>query len=196
MTKAVEFYFDVGSPAAYLAWTQLPKLCVDTGAELVYKPILLGGVFKETGNSPPISVPAKGKWMLADLARFATFYGVPLNFNPHFPINTLFLMRAAAALVTAEPERFEAFLTAVFTAIWVDKKDMGDPQVAAEVLTEAGFDPQTLVELTQQDTTKEALIKLTAEAVQRGVFGAPTCFVGDEMFFGQDRMDFIQRALQ
>lgn len=196
MTKAVEFYFDVGSPAAYLAWTQLPKLCIDTGAELVYKPILLGGVFKETGNSPPISVPAKGKWMLADLARFATFYGVPLNFNPHFPINTLFLMRAAAALVTAEPERFEAFLTAVFTAIWVDKKDMGDPQVAAEVLTEAGFDPQTLVELTQQDTTKEALIKLTAEAVQRGVFGAPTCFVGDEMFFGQDRMDFIQRALQ
>lgn len=196
MTKAVEFYFDVGSPAAYLAWTQLPKLCTDTGAELVYKPILLGGVFKETGNSPPISVPAKGKWMLADLARFATFYGVPLNFNPHFPINTLFLMRAAAALVTAEPERFEAFLTAVFTAIWVDKKDMGDPQVTAEVLAEAGFDPQTLVELTQQDTTKEALIKLTAEAVQRGVFGAPTCFVGDEMFFGQDRMDFIQRALQ
>jgi len=196
MTKAVEFYFDVGSPAAYLAWTQLPKLCIDTGAELVYKPILLGGVFKETGNSPPISVPAKGKWMLADLARFAKFYGVPLNFNPHFPINTLFLMRAAAALVTAEPERFEAFLTAVFTAIWVDKKDMGDPQVTAEVLTEAGFDPQTLVELTQQDTTKEALIKLTAEAVQRGVFGAPTCFVGDEMFFGQDRMDFIQRALQ
>lgn len=196
MTKTVEFYFDVGSPAAYLAWTQLPKICADAGAKLVYKPMLLGGVFKDTGNAPPINIPAKGKWMLADLARYADYYGVPLNFNPYFPINTLFLMRAAAALVTAEPERFEALIAAAFNAIWVDEKDMGDSQVTAQVLAEAGFDPQTLVELTQQSATKEALIKLTAEAVQRGVFGAPTCFVGEEMFFGQDRMDFIQRALQ
>src|SRR5690606_34706627 len=97
MSKTVEFYFDFGSPATYLAWTQLPAICAEAGARLVYRPMLLGGVFQAAGNASPISVPAKGRYMFRDLARFARRYGVPLQFNPHFPINTLALMRGAVA---------------------------------------------------------------------------------------------------
>jgi len=94
-TQSVEFFFDFGSPASYLAWTQLPALCAASGATLIYRPMLLGGVFQATGNASPVAVPAKGRYMLTDLARFAARYGVPLRFNPHFPINTLALMRGA-----------------------------------------------------------------------------------------------------
>lgn len=196
MSKQVEFYFDVGSPAAYLAWTQLPRLCEETGATLVYKPMLLGAVFKATGNSAPATVPAKGQWMVQDLARHAEYYGVPWVFNPHFPINTLLLMRAAVVVLNSEPERMKAYLEAVFRAIWVEQKNMNDPQVAAEVLSQAGFDPQALVAKCEEDATKAALREITEEAVQRGVFGAPTCFVGGEMHFGQDRLEFVRRALE
>ena len=92
MRKSLEFFFDVGSPASYLAWTKLPTLCASHGAELIYRPMLLGGVFKATGNQSPITIPAKGAWMMSDLARFAKRYGVPYVLNPHFPINTLNLI--------------------------------------------------------------------------------------------------------
>ena len=98
MAKTVDFYFDFGSLASYLAWTQLPKLCADAGAALVWQPMLLGGVFQSTGNRAPISVPLKGSYLFVDMARFAKRYGVPLVMNPHFPINTLQLMRAAVGL--------------------------------------------------------------------------------------------------
>lgn len=196
MTKQVAFYFDVGSPAAYLAWTQLPALCEATRAELVYKPMLLGGVFKATGNSAPAAVPAKGQWMLQDLGRHAAYYGVPLVFNPHFPINTLLLMRGAVALQQEQAERFSDYLEAVFKAIWVEQKNMNDPNVVGQVLAAAGFEPQGLLALCEKADTKEALKAITTEAVQKGVFGAPTFFVGDEMHFGQDRLDFVRRALE
>ena len=131
MTKTVDFYFDFGSPAAYLAWTQLPKLCADAGATLVWQPILLGGVFQSTGNRAPISVPLKGSYLFVDLARFAKRYGVPLVMNPHFPINTLHLMRAAVGLQLRADARFEAYCAAMFRAIWVDALNLGDPAVLA-----------------------------------------------------------------
>ena len=106
MSKTVEFYFDLGSPATYLAYTQLPKICAQTDARLVYIPILLGGVFKATGNASPATVPAKGRYMFQDLDRYAKRYGVPLKFNPHFPINTLMLMRAVTGMQLHHPERF------------------------------------------------------------------------------------------
>ncbi|XLX42296.1 2-hydroxychromene-2-carboxylate isomerase [Ectopseudomonas mendocina] len=196
MSKTVEFFFDLGSPASYLAHTQLPALCLDSGATLIYRPMLLGAVFQATGNASPAMIPAKGRYMLRDLARFAERYGVPMRFNPHFPINTLTLMRLLVAVQMHQPERFDDALQALFKAIWVDGLNMGDPVRVAEVLTAAGFDAQALQEQIAEPAVKDALKATTEEAVKRGVFGAPTCFVNGEMFFGQDRLEFIREALR
>ncbi|MBC9252883.1 disulfide bond formation protein DsbA [Pseudomonas alcaligenes] len=196
MSKSVEFYFDFGSPATYLAWTQLPALCAEQGAALIYKPMLLGGVFQATGNASPITIPSKGRFMIQDLQRFARRYGVPMQFNPHFPINTLGLMRGAVAVQLRMPERFEAFITTIFRALWVDGQNLGDLAVLGKVLAEAGFEPQALLALTAEQEVKDVLKATTEEAVRRGVFGAPSMFVGNELFFGQDRLDFVREALQ
>ena len=193
--KTVEFFFDFGSPASYLAWTQLPAICSAAGAALAYRPMLLGGVFQATGNASPVTVPAKGKYMLTDLARFARRYGVPMRFNPHFPINTLALMRGAVGLQLRDPGRFDGYVTAMFRAMWVEGRNMGDPAVVAEVLAQAGLDPQWILALTGDPAVKDALKAATEEAVRRGAFGAPTMFVGGQMFFGQDRLDFVREAL-
>ncbi|MDU4253284.1 MULTISPECIES: 2-hydroxychromene-2-carboxylate isomerase [Pseudomonas] len=195
MSKSVEFYFDFGSPTSYLAYTQLPKICAETGAELVYRPVLLGGVFQATGNASPIAVPAKGRYTLIDMTRFARRYGVPMKMNPHFPINTLTLMRAATGIQLRQPERFEALLACVFKGMWVDALNLGDPAVLGPLLAEAGFDPQALLALTAEQDVKDALKANTEAAIKRGMFGAPTFFVGNEMFFGQDRLDFVREAL-
>jgi 2-hydroxychromene-2-carboxylate isomerase len=195
MTKAVDFYFDFGSPAAYLAWTQLPTLCADAGATLVWQPILLGGVFQATGNRAPITVPLKGSYLFVDMARYAKRYGVPLVMNPHFPINTLHLMRAAVGLQLRADARFEAYCAAMFRAIWVDALNLGDPAVLAATLTGDGFEPAALLALSAEPEVKEALKARTDAAVQRGIFGAPTMFVGEQMFWGQDRLDFVRDAL-
>jgi len=195
MSKSVEFYFDFGSPTTYLAWTQLPQLCAETGAALVYKPMLLGGVFQATGTASPVTIPAKGRFMLQDLARYARRYQVAMTFNPHFPINTLGLMRAAVAVQLRLPERFEAFLKLIFEAMWVEAHNLGDPAVLAKVLAEGGFEPQALLALSAEQEVKDALKATTEEALKRGVFGAPAMFVGDELFFGQDRLDFVREAL-
>ena len=193
--KAVEFFFDFGSPTTYLAWTQLPAICAAGGATLIYRPMLLGGVFQATGNASPVTVPAKGRYMLTDMARFARRYGVTLHFNPHFPINTLALMRGAVGLQLHMPQRFDDYVTAMFKAIWVEGRNMGDPAVVADALTQAGLDAQAVLALTADPAVKDALKGNTEEAVRRGAFGAPTMFVGDAMFFGQDRLDFVREAL-
>ncbi|WP_069863027.1 2-hydroxychromene-2-carboxylate isomerase [Pseudomonas citronellolis] len=195
MSKSVEFYFDFGSPTSYLAYTQLPSICAAAGAELVYRPVLLGGVFQATGNVSPIAVPAKGRYTLVDMQRFARRYGVPLKMNPHFPINTLLLMRAATGVQLRQPERFEALLACVFKGMWVDALNLGDAAVLGPLLAEAGFEPQALLALAADQEVKDALKANTEAAIKRGMFGAPTMFVGDEMFFGQDRLDFVREAL-
>ncbi len=195
MSKTAEFYFDVGSPTAYLANKRLQQLCDECDASLEYRPVLLGGIFKATGNMSPVAIPAKGKYMMAqDLPRFAAAYGAPLNFNPYFPINTLNLMRGAIASLN-EPF-FHTYLNAVFDAIWVDGKDMGDVAVVQEVLSTAGLDADALLAMTQNPEVKAKLIENTQAAVDRGLFGVPTIFVDQQMFFGQDRMQFIERALR
>jgi len=195
MNKTVEFLFDVGSPTAYLAWTQLPTICAETGATLVYKPILLGAVFQATGNVSPAAVPAKGSYMTADLTRFAKRYGVPFAHNPFFPINTLVLMRGAVGVQLRSPERFDDYLKAVFNALWVDEKNLNDPAVLMATLAAAGFEPAAMQALVADPVVKDALRANTEAAVARGVFGAPTMFVGETMFFGQDRLDFVREAL-
>jgi len=193
--KRLEYFFDFGSPTSYLAWTQLPGLVAETGAELVWRPMLLGGVFKATGNASPVSVPAKGRWMGADIARWARRYGVPFRFNPHFPINTLTLMRGAAGLQLRAPEQFARYCEVVSKALWEEARNLGDPAILAATLAAAGFDVEAFTELVGDPEVKARLVATTEEAVARGVFGAPTFFVGEAMFFGQDRLDFVREAL-
>ncbi|KPG97019.1 disulfide bond formation protein DsbA [Pseudomonas sp. RIT-PI-q] len=195
MSKTVEFFFDLGSPATYLAYTQLPKICAQTDSQLIYIPMLLGGVFKATGNASPAMIPTKGRYMFQDLDRYAQRYGVPLKFNPHFPINTLMLMRATTGMQLRHPERFQAFIDCLFNALWVEGRSLDDPATVAAVLTQNGFDPNEVMALTADEEVKAALKDNTEKAVQRGVFGAPSMFVDNQLFFGQDRLDFVLEAL-
>ena len=195
MQKTVEFCFDFGSPTSYLAYTQLPKIAAECGADIVWQPMLLGGVFKATGNASPVSVPAKGRWMSHDIQRWARRYAVPFVFNPHFPINTLSLMRGAVGIQMHRPDDFERYLGVVFHAMWEAPRNLSDAAVLAATLNEAGLDSDAFAAMVGEPQVKASLVANTENAVARGVFGAPTFFVGEQMFFGQDRLDFVREAL-
>lgn len=195
MTKSVDFYFDVGSPTAYLAHNRLKQLKLEYGCSVIYHPVLLGGLFKASGNSSPVTVPAKGRYMMMeDLPRFAKLYNVPLNTNPHFPINTLNLMRGAVSALNEA--YFDTYIDTIFNSIWVESRNMGDIDTVIEVLSDAGLDAKSILEATQNPEVKQQLISNTEQAVERGLFGAPTMFVDGEMFFGQDRLQFVEAALK
>lgn len=194
MSKAVEFFFDFGSPTSYLAWTQLPRIAQEHGAEIIWRPVLLGAIFKATGNNSPVMIPAKGRYMLNDMARFARRYGVPLAPNPFFPINTLQLMRGAIGYLGTED--FPRYVKAIYEGIWTQRLNLGDAAQVATVLTQAGLDPARFEQLINDENIKETLKNNTDEAVKRGLFGVPTYFVGEDMFFGQDRLDFVAEALR
>ena len=194
MSTQVDFYFDYGSPTSYLAYVQLPGLVARTGAIINHRPVLLGGIFQATGNRSPMDVPAKRKWMVADMAFFAARYKVPFAINPYFPINTLNLMRGA---IFAQNEGFlREYSDAVFSGIWVERRNLGDVAEVREVLATAGLAVDAMLAATQQPLIKEALKTATDAAVGRGVFGVPAMFVGDVMFFGQDRLRYIEEAIQ
>ncbi len=190
MTKNIEFYFDFGSPTAYLAFTQLQLIAEKNKTNLEYYPILLGGVFKATGNNPPASVPAKGKYMMVDLQRYADKYKVPYKRNPYFPVNTLSLMRGAVSY--QEDGDFLKYVNVMFKNMWIDPKNLNDDEVLKKVLIDNNFDADDFTKRISDQNTKNKLISNTENAVKKGAFGAPTIFVGDEMFFGQDRMEFIE----
>ncbi len=193
MKKKVEFFFDVGSPTAYLAYTQLPGIATRASAEIAWKPILLGGLFKAVGNQSPAFLAPKSAWMASDLPRFASRYGVPYRKNDYFPINTLSLMRGAVA--AKQEDILEPYLAAVFPAMWVHSKKMDELDVVTETLKEGGLDPENLLTRIGDQSVKDELKANTEEAAQRGAFGAPTFFVGKDMFFGQDRLEFVAEAL-
>jgi 2-hydroxychromene-2-carboxylate isomerase len=157
--------------------------------------MLLGGVFQATGNAAPMTVPAKGKYLITDMQRYAKTYGVPLNFNPFFPIITTTLMRMVTGLQMRSDPQLQHFMDSVYTAIWVDGMNMNDPVVVAEVLNQAGFAAAELLALANEQATKDQLKAVTMRAVERGVFGAPTFFVGDDMYWGQDRIEQVIAAL-
>ena len=196
MAKTFDYYFDFGSLATYLAHTQMDKIKAETGASPVYLPMLLGAVFKATGNASPASVPAKGKYIFVDFKRFADSYGIPLETNPFFPIITTTLMRMVAGLQMRSDARMHAFMDTIFKAIWVDAMNLNAPEVVEQVLREAHFDPVELLQLANEQATKDRLKDITTQAVDRGVFGAPTFFVGQEMFWGQDRIEQLKVALR
>ena len=194
MTKTVTFYFDYGSPATYLAWTQINNIIEEANATLTMIPMLLGGVFKETGNVSPATVPAKGKWMNNDLKKHAELYNVEFNSNSFFPINTLNLMRGAIA--AQNMDIFQKYSEAIFTGIWVKDLNLGDISILQDYLDKSDINTVKLFDLAQSDEVKTILIQNTKEAVAKGVFGAPTFLMGDELIFGQDRLNFLKLALK
>ncbi len=193
MSKQIDFYFDFVSPWTYMASTQLSSLAAKYNAEIVYKPALLGGIFKTVGNIAPATVPAKGKWMLIDLARHAKKYNVPFQMTPYFPVNTVRTMRGM--LVAMQDGYFAEYYAALWPATWVDGRNVGDTAVLQEIIREIGQDPEQFAQRIEDPAIKQELIDRTAEAVSRGLFGMPTFFIDGEMYFGQDRLDFVEDAL-
>jgi len=193
--KQVEFFFDVGSPYSHLAYHQLPKIAKARNAEILWRPILLGGIFQATGNASPFTVPQKAKHSLTDLERWANYFDAPFTPNPHFPINTLQLMRGAVAMQMRSDEEFHRYLSAILGAMFEKPRNLNNVQEISAVLEAAGFLPMDVLAMVQDDKVKQALRANTDEAVARGVFGAPTFFVGENMFWGQDRLHFVDLAL-
>ncbi len=193
MGKKLEFVFDVGSPTAYLAWTQLPGLLQRSGAELVYVPVLLGGLFKASGNASPVDTPAKSAYIARDCQRYARKLGVLFKINPYFPVNTLMVMRGVVGAQRAG--ELDPVLTAAFRAMWVGEQKLDDPIVLEHLAEKAGVGIRKFVGWISDDSVKAALRSNTERAAARGAFGAPTFFVGEEMFFGQDRMDWVEETL-
>ncbi|OUR95950.1 disulfide bond formation protein DsbA [Gammaproteobacteria bacterium 42_54_T18] len=194
MPKTIEFYFDFGSPTAYLAYKRLKQLEQQYSCVIEYKPVLLGALFKATNNVSPAMIPTKGKYMMMhDLPRFAKRYDVEFMMNQHFPINTLPLMRGAHAAI--KMGCFDLYCEAIFSGIWQTGKDLGDKEVIAKVLEENSINANELLSLVQSSEIKESLLVLTQEAIDRELFGVPTLFLEGEMFFGQDRLDFLEERL-
>ncbi len=194
----IEFLFDFGSPNAYLAHRVIPAIEARTGAKLAYVPVLLGGVFKATGNRSPMEafagIPAKLAYEGRERDRFVTRHGLTrFAGNPHFPVNTLGIMRGAVAAETLGV--FMPYVEAVFVAMWEQGRKMDDPAVTAEVLTVAGLPAERLMALTQDQAVKDTLVANTTAAVARGVFGSPSFFVGDELYFGKDKLPEVEAAI-
>ncbi len=192
MPTRIDFLFDFVSPASYLAHCRLKGVVARTGAVVDAVPVFLGGIMQATGNRPPGTVAAKGAWMRRDFDRFAARDGVPFTMNPHFPLNTLPLLRIATGL-RGDP-RFLRFVDFAFDAMWHYPRNLAEPAEVRALLVNAGFDADAELARAESAEVKARLKAVTDAAVARGMFGAPTFFVGEEMWFGQDRLDWVEAA--
>ncbi len=198
MSKTVDFIFDFASPNAYLAYRALPLILARAGAKLNIIPCLLGGIFKATGNKAPMiafgDVKGKLDYDRLEMARFIKKHNLArFKFNPNFPVNTLILMRGAIA--SEMSGQLAAYVEAGLKAMWEDGLKMDDPKIFVEAMTAAGLDGAALIERTQDQEVKAKLAANTDAAVARGAFGIPTFYVGQEMFFGKDRLTQLEEEL-
>ena len=196
--REVEFLFDFGSPNAYLAHRVFPGIEARSGARFIYTPVLLGGVFKATGNRSPMEafagIPAKLAYEALETRRFVARHGLTgFRSNPHFPVNTLAIMRGAEA--ARDLDLFPAYVEAVYAAMWEEGRKMDDPAVIAETLAAANLPAERLMAMTGDQAVKDRLMANTARAVERGVFGSPSFFVGEELYFGKDRLGDVEEAV-
>jgi 2-hydroxychromene-2-carboxylate isomerase len=194
----VEFHFDFGSPNAYLAHLVIPKIEQRTGAKFVYVPVLLGGVYKLTGNRSPaeslVGIKNKPEYERLETARFIKRHGITrFRQNPFFPVNTLTIMRGAIA--AERLDIFEPYVDEIYRHMWSEPKKLDDPAVLRAALLESGFDVERFGELVQDAEVKAQLLANTERSVERGTFGSPTFFVGDEIFFGKDRLRDVEEMI-
>lgn len=190
--KKVDFFFDLSSPYSYLAATQMKALGERTGAEIIWRPMVLGALFKTVGNDMPARVPHKARWMGNDLARWAAHYGVQWQMSSHFPLNTIKAMR----LILVDDAKAGAVALAAFRAMWAEDRDITDEAELRRIAEMGGLDPATALQAIEAPAIKDRLRANTDEAVTRGAFGAPTMFVGEELFWGNDRLHFVEAALR
>lgn len=198
-TVAVQFLFDFGSPNAYLSHQVIPAIEGRTGAPFERVPILLGGLFKLSNNRSPMeafaSIPNKLAYERLEMDRFVARHGLDrFRFNPFFPVNTLRIMRAAVAAQALGC--FAPYVDAVFAAMWEQQVDMGQPAEIARVLGEAGLDGQALLARAEDPEIKRRLLDNTQAAYERGAFGSPTFFVGDQMYFGKERLREVEEEIE
>ena len=198
MTRPIEFVIDIVSPNAYVAWRVLPAMAAEAGVALTYTPALLGGIFKETGNAPPLmnfsAVKGKVAYIQKEFVRFLKKHRLrEFKWNDAFPVNSALAMRA---MLAAEDEgRIEAYIAATMKGMWEDNRNLGDPDTLRDVLAAAGFDADAYIEKGQSGEMKERLFANTKAAVERGVFGMPSFFIGDEMYYGKETLaDVIAEA--
>ncbi|MCX5469077.1 2-hydroxychromene-2-carboxylate isomerase [Acinetobacter nematophilus] len=193
--KQIEFYFDLGSPYSYLGFYQIQKIAKQHQAQMVWKPILLGGVFKATGNNSPMTVPAKARYSMVDMQRWSNLWDISIQMNPYFPINTLNLMRIITAVQLYRPECFLTVLNALFDAMFGHPQNLNDMDILTSLIESLGFSAEQMQIWLSDDQVKLQLKQMTEEAIERGVFGAPTWFVGNEMFWGVDHLHFVEMEL-
>jgi 2-hydroxychromene-2-carboxylate isomerase len=196
--STVEFHFDFGSPNAYLSHLIIPDIERRTGAKFVYVPILLGGVFKLTNNRSPaeslVGIRNKPAYQRLETARFVQRHGITeFAPNPFFPVNTLVLMRGAIA--AQRKGVFERYVDEVYRHMWAAPKKLDDPDVLRTALVESGLDAERLLALAQTQDVKDELLTNTQSSVERGTFGSPTFFVGDDIYFGKDRLCDVEDAI-
>lgn len=192
--KTLEFFFDLASPYSYLAATQLPALCERTGARLQWKPIVLAAVFKAVGNTMPAAVVPKAQYMLKDLNRWASHYSVPFRMTSRFPVNALKAMRLVVAAEASD--KSGELARALFDALWIDDRDItAEPELRA-LCAQVGLDADTMFAAIETPEVKDRLRTYTDQAIARGVFGAPALVVGSELFWGNDRLHFVEDALK
>ena len=194
MTKSVAFLYDFVSLPSYIAWKCLPPMLEAAGAELVLQPVLVGGIFKATGNAGPLALPAKKDWYGRDLALWCQKRAVVVSPSPYLPFRSLPLMRGS--FVAAERGETLRYVEAMFDAIFVQARNLGDLQVVAATLDAAGMDVDAYLQGIERSDIKQQLLDATQQAVDRGVFGVPTFFVNGQLFFGQDRLEFVLDALR
>ncbi|MCU1281561.1 MAG: disulfide bond formation protein DsbA [bacterium] len=189
--KKVEFFFDLSSPYSYLAATQMKAIGERNGAEIVWRPMVLGAVFKAVGNEMPARVPHKARWMGQDLQHWADHHGVPWQFSSHFPLNAIKAMR----LVLVDDAKAAAVALAGFRAMWAEDRDITQDTELRRIAELGGLDPAAALQAIETPAVKDRLRANTDEAVTRGAFGAPTFFVANELFWGNDRLHFVEAAL-
>lgn len=193
----VEFHFDFGSPNAYLSHRVIPGIEARTGVAFRYVPVLLGGVFKLTNNQPPMvqfkGIKNKQEYQRREMARFIAKHRIPFQMNPHFPVNTVQIMRGAVA--AGMDGQLAPYVEAVFHHMWESPKKMDDADVIRAALTASGLDAARILARIQDQDVKDALLANTEASVARGNFGSPTFFVGDEMFFGKDRLRDVEEEI-
>jgi 2-hydroxychromene-2-carboxylate isomerase len=193
--REIELFFDIGSSYSYLAATQMAGVSARTGVPVRWRPFLLGAVFKATGNEMPARIPAKARWMLHDMTLWSHHYGVPFRVPSRFPLNTLRPQRALAAAELRAPAAVPAFALALFHAYWAEDQDVSTDPVIAAAATTAGLDAPAILAAIDAPETKDQLRATTDEAIRRGAFGAPAMFVGDALFWGNDRLPLLEQYL-
>lgn len=193
MSKRVRFYYDFSSPYTYIASERIEKICQDHGAALVWKPFLLGGVFNEIGSTPAVEIDSKIKYLKQDTKSCAKYYGVPFNYPELFPLNSVRSMRGAFA--ASEQSKIVEYNHLMFRLYFTEGADLSNVDVLGEAVGRIGLDPEWFLQRIGEQEIKDKLREETALAIERGVFGAPTMFVDDKMFWGNDRLDFLERYL-